>query len=470
MVPRIGCVTARVSRGAKAALWPKISNIRSYSTGTLENEFSNSESASRTRRSITIEKPQVSAEPMYKELDKVGDVYEPFCHNHLPHPLAWKSAFSFTRQQSARHRYFVARRETVQEIVSKIGLDDPERKGQKVTVIEAYAGPGTITRELMKHPSVERVVALEQAPCFLPSLEELKKDPTMEGFHEKLRILPDSGFVWDSYDNMVDLGYLSNLENKIPRLGPNAPPMDWEAPSPIVFVAQIPNTVHGEQLFAQLIHAIPSGFWLFKFGRVKMVFVCGETVAIRALATPAQTKDRAKLGATVQCLSTPELLFSAEQLQPYADYFYPSIPSIGPRVPITNTFIPNANISSGLSKRNLSVLSIDPLKHALVSSRDMDSFEFLARNLFVLRTKPIAEALKHVAPGAANVLKMLAPTHPRMQSRPEQVILPETPVVALTNEQLAALAAVFEKWPFRPENLFEDGRMIRNSKTDKQFF
>ena len=60
-----------------------------------------------------------------------------------------------------------------------------------------------------------------------------------------------------------------------------------------MFVAQLPNTVYGEQLFAQLVHAICSGFWLFKYGRVKMVFVCGESVAARALAVPNEARNRA---------------------------------------------------------------------------------------------------------------------------------------------------------------------------------
>lgn len=166
--------------------------------------------------------------------------------------------------------------------------------------------------------------------------------------------------------------------------------------SPLVFVAQLPNTVYGEQLFAQLVHAICSGFWLFKYGRVKMVFVCGESVAARALAVPNEARNRAKLGTTVQCLSTPRLLIPTENMQPYGDYFYPPNAPIGPRVPITATFIPNSNISSGLQKRNLCTLEIDPLPELLVEARDLDSFEFLTRNLFVLKTKPIAEALKYV--------------------------------------------------------------------------
>ncbi|WFD06879.1 hypothetical protein MVES1_002234 [Malassezia vespertilionis] len=424
--------------------------------------------------SVTVESPakktasrraktEATIEPLYMSNAPVASDEAPFSFGHLPDPSKWKSAFSFTKEHMARHRYFVARRETAQEIVSKIGLDDAERRGRKVTVVEAYAGPGTITRELMQHPNVERVVALENVTTFLPWLEQLYHDPAMAAHKEKLHILPESGFAWDTYETLVNGGYLAHLENKVPNLGEHAPPMHWDEPSPIVFVAQIPNTVHGEQLYAQLVHAISSGFWLFKYGRVKMVFVCGEAVAV-------EHKNRAKLGTTVQCLSTPELLIPASDLQPYADYFYPPTPSIGPRVPVTSTFIPNSNISSGLSKRNLCVLSVDPLKKKLVQSRDLDAFEFLTRNLFVLKTKQIAEALKHVVPGAANILKLVSPEHPRMKDHPEQVILPDTPVVDLTNEQWAALAMVFEKWPFRPQNLFEEGRLQRGKNADNQFF
>lgn len=53
--------------------------------------------------------------------------------------------------------------------------------------------------------------------------------------------------------------------------------------SPILFVAQLPNTVHSEQLYAQLIHAASSRTWLFRYGRVRMVFVAGEHLAIVSL-------------------------------------------------------------------------------------------------------------------------------------------------------------------------------------------
>ena len=425
-----------------------------------EAKGSGARRGSRARRSSTNEK-RYTDQPLYKYTPELDAADISFCHPHMPHPSRWKDLFAFSKEQGARYRYFVANRGTVQGIVSQLGLDEREAQGIKTTIVEAYPGPGTFTREFLLHPNVERVVSMDNVPMFLEQLEHLREDPALKHVQHKLGIIPESGYAWDSYEMMVEQGLLRHLEGRVPKLGPQAPPMDWHATSPILFFAQLPNTVHGEQLFAQIINAISSRFWLFKFGRVKLVFVCGETVSLRSLATPQESRTRAKLGATVQCLSTPRLLLPAHDLEPYADHMYPPTPSVGPRVPGTSVFIPNSNISTGLQKRKLTVLEIDPLPEPLIDQRDMDAFEFLTRNMFVLKSKTVLEGLKHVVPGAHNVLRLVAPEHPRMKDRPDDVVLPTTPIVELTNRQWASLAEAFEKWPFRPEVFVDEGRVRR---------
>ncbi|WFD23630.1 hypothetical protein MEQU1_002324 [Malassezia equina] len=354
--------------------------------------------------------------------------------------------FAFSKEQRARHRYFVSNKDKVAEIVRAMGLDEGERQGIKSTIIEAYPGPGTFTRAFMEHPAVEKVISMENVSMFLTCLEQLRDDPSMSAHADKLRIIPDTGYSWDTYETLVKDGHLSHLEGRVAKLGAHAPPMDWDgtlfpltsAPSPIVFFAQLPNTVHGEQLFAQLVNAISSRLWLFQFGRVKMIFVCGETVALRSMASPQDPRTRAKLGATVQCLSTPKQLLTGDEMEPYAENMYPPTPTIGPRVPVTSIFIPNSNISTGLQKRKLTALEIDPLRSPLIDARDMDSFEFLTRNMFVLKSQTVVEGLKHTAPGANNILRLVAPEHPRMKDRPEDVVLPDTLIVELTNRQWAS--------------------------------
>jgi hypothetical protein len=44
------------------------------------------------------------------------------------------------------------------------------------------------------------------------------------------------------------------------------------------FVTHIPQTVHGEQLVAQLFRCIPERSWLFKYGRIPMSFILSDWV------------------------------------------------------------------------------------------------------------------------------------------------------------------------------------------------
>lgn len=47
----------------------------------------------------------------------------------------------------------------------------------------------------------------------------------------------------------------------------------------ILFLAQLPNVVHSEQLFAQLCHAIAHRQWYFQFTRVQMAYICSQSLA-----------------------------------------------------------------------------------------------------------------------------------------------------------------------------------------------
>lgn len=106
-----------------------------------------------------------------------------------------------------------------------------------------------------------------------------------------------------------------------------------------------------------------------------------------------------------------------------------------------------------------------------LTGQDFESLDYLLRSLFVLRITPIQEALNRTYPGAASVLNKLAPpgTKPIQSSvvrplnpklvPPGTEIDPQTKIVDLTDEQWISLARMFERWPFRPERLFEDSKI-----------
>ncbi|SPO40620.1 related to MTF1 - mitochondrial RNA polymerase specificity factor [Pseudozyma flocculosa] len=399
---------------------------------------------------------------------------------HMPPRDEWKEAFPSGKAASTQYRYFTANRDTLAGMVDALRIGSDLAPGQKATVIEGYPGPGTFTSELVKHPAVEKVIALESAPSYLAALRNLQGQLASEGQPGKLDIVEGSAYDWETYNHMITQGCLSHLQGKVPFSDDGATvdfsndaglpvghgDLSWRDPSPLYFFAHLPNTVHGEQLFAQIIHAIASRLWLFRFGRLRLGFVCGEPLVKRCMGMAGDRNNRGKLGTTLQCLADIEVHYDSSQLSPHHHHFFPSTLAIGPRVPVSSvTHIPNSNSSTGLSRTGMAMMTLTPKREPLFGQRDLEAFEFVTRNLFVLKSKSVREAMTHIAPGGQNVLRMLGPDKADQGLiRRDEVIDPETKVIDLTNVQWAGLSRTFEKWPFRPEHLFEMGRM----KTEKR--
>ncbi len=280
-------------------------------------------------------------------------------YDHLPTRNEWKETFPNAKQHQTNYRYFVSNRSTIHDVIPRFGITDPERKGEKVTIIEGYPGPGTFASELVKMEQVEKVIALEQTPCYLKKLEVLKAQLEKKAPDQaaKLDIINASAYMWDTYSDLVSSGKLAHLNNRVSTsdgktidfstndfIPPNHSDASWQRLSPIIFFAQLPNTVYGEQLFAQIITAIASRIWLFRHGRIQLAFICGESLARRCLAEAGDKITRGKLGTTVQCLADIQVHKYAPDLAPHTHHFYPPTMSVGPRVTLSGTtLIPNSN-------------------------------------------------------------------------------------------------------------------------------
>lgn len=402
-------------------------------------------------------------------------------YDHLPPRDEWKTEFPVSKQYETSYRYFVSNRSTIKDIISHLGITDPERNGEKVTIIEGYPGPGTFASELLKLDEVEKVIALEGAPCYFKRIELLRSqlEEKHAGAGARLDTLESSAYMWETYNDLVTSGKLAHLNGRV--LTSEGKPVDfttdqfvaadhsdasWQKLSPMIFFAQLPNTVYGEQLFAQIITAIASRSWLFRHGRIQLGFVCGESLAKRSVAEAGDKVSRGKLGTTVQCLADIQVHRYAHDLAPHTHHFFPPTMSVGPRVTVSgSSIIPNSNPSTGLTRTGMVMMTVTPKAKPLIKPTEIEAFEFITRNLFILRTKPVAEALTHVAPGGQNVLKMTGREQvEKGLIREEEMIRPDEIVSDLTNAQWACLARMFEKWPFRPRHLFEEGRIRKDNK------
>lgn len=164
---------------------------------------------------------------------------------------------------------------------------------------------------------------------------------------------------------------------------------------------------------------------------------------------------RGKMTLLAEALTDTRILLDSSHFLPHEEHFWPSYPEIGPRLPRTRSTLNTGKLSSGITKSDNCLLLVEPKVKPMVSGVDMDAFEFVLRNLFVLKSHPVGEALKHMAPGAANILNMMQSGHPAMQTIGPVKVDPGMRVTDLSVEQLVGLAKVFERWPFRPLNLFQ---------------
>ncbi|KAE8259026.1 hypothetical protein A4X13_0g1289 [Tilletia indica] len=413
----------------------------------------------------TFVRPRRSSQQMATanalESDLIADT---FSHPHLPDFTQWATSFSPARAFSGS-RYIVANKNTAEDLVASLGLDRLAKKGIKTTVIEAYPGPGILTRVLLNHPAVEKVIAMEDNKQHLAYLDILKADPT---FGHKLAIIRSSGYLWPSYDHVLNDGHLDHLKDRI-RTSTGEPaefstevykyPADvndpnWKSESPILFLAQLPSSVYGDQLFAQIIFAIATRRWLFRFSRVRLAFTMNKNMLARVAAPPGDYKYTRTSAVTNTLTNIIPTDFSSEDsLEPYSNHFYPFRQPVGARLLKSYRVIPNANIPAAATKLGIGWLRLEPKESLAITPDTFEVFEYLTRMMFVLRSQSVEAAMKRIGPGAENVIKML-----NTRGTPEERVDPAQTVTSLTGEQWAGLSRMFKLWPFKPDILIECGR------------
>jgi mitochondrial transcription factor 1 len=99
-----------------------------------------------------------------------------------------------------------------------------------------------------------------------------------------VRVVPLSGFSWDTYSHLVESGDLdvdiAPWENCTFVFASNRTkhPHTLAVHPELHFVTHIPQTIPGEQLVSQLLRCIPEKSWLFKYGRIPMSFILADWV------------------------------------------------------------------------------------------------------------------------------------------------------------------------------------------------
>ncbi|KDN37008.1 hypothetical protein RSAG8_10461, partial [Rhizoctonia solani AG-8 WAC10335] len=194
-----------------------------------------------------------------------------------------------------------------------LGLDQKRPKGSKKgkagrVIIEAFPGFALLYSGVIGIAKIRS----QEGYCFGRGTQEL------EYYDDRVHVLSQSGFIWETYDIVKDLGLLDDVEVE-----------DWKtAPhSTLSFVGHLPLGPVGEQLIAQLLRAIPERSWLFKYGRMRMSWLLAQRMVER-ISSPPLRSARCKLTLIAEATAYLTPAVPNEILEDYDKYFWPKSESM----------------------------------------------------------------------------------------------------------------------------------------------
>ncbi|KAH6897632.1 S-adenosyl-L-methionine-dependent methyltransferase [Coprinopsis sp. MPI-PUGE-AT-0042] len=320
----------------------------------------------------------------------------------------------------------------------------PEGSKDKV-IIEAYPGPGLLTRGLLDLPRerIKKIILLEPTDGFVDWLEPLREHD------DRVVIMKNDPYNWQTFDLVADEGHLADV-----------PIVDWKSglhPN-LQFIQHMPSSVIGEQLLSQYIRTIPDRMWLFKYGRVPLdLITTGRMWQVPYKATEKHPLQRCKIGVLGQATSEVELAVPPRRMDPYDLHFWPKSRGAG-----------KANYNMVLESRKTGnphiAMRLTPLEEPLIKSGELDVWDYVTRKLFISKATPVSKSIQGLGPGATGLLKAL--TDPALPL--EQQLDVTKPPRSLNVHEWKLIADAFEKWPFRPDNLSIDVDLLPYGKESRK--
>ncbi|KAL1665490.1 S-adenosyl-L-methionine-dependent methyltransferase [Schizophyllum commune] len=331
----------------------------------------------------------------------------------LPPVEEWNEIFP--SHYSVTTRLTLHNANTAREIAEAYIPEGSEGK----TIIEAYPGPGALSRAILALPKerVKRLILVENYPPFLDYLLPLEKlDP-------RVTVVRASPNAWETYDDLLK-DHLPAEEYKV----------DWEAGvnERLSFVCSLPMGHAGEMFYQQWIRSIPDKQWLFALGRVPMHITMTEELWIRATASVLERTLRSKASVITEATVTAKQVI-AHNLRPHHEHFFPARKVKGS--------LANASAYGTIAT------TIVPKKWQIIEEGKMDMWDFIVRNMFTRKASTVDKALPYLAPGALSLLPKVfpGPTLP-----PSQAIYPKVQVRGMQLRDWGILFRAFDEWPFKP--------------------
>ncbi|WVQ78481.1 hypothetical protein IAT38_000567 [Cryptococcus sp. DSM 104549] len=271
----------------------------------------------------------------------------------------------------------------------------------------------------------------------------------------------------------------------------------WVAPAPpITLVSHLPEGALGDQLLSQWVGCAigeegQKRSWLWQFGRARLAVLCGQVLYERLTAKPGE-----KLHSKLTIMTNA--LFHVDPLPPYGNpkayrmKFHKgksgvpksSIPAKGPGFPLQDRhadvprpppqpekptlvfgseFYPGIQATLPLDQTLLFGLQLTPRVTSPIRRSQKDSWDFVLRKLLVRPLVSLGESLPSLGFGGESLIKKI--------EAEEGVGVPvdgRRLIAELELDEWARIVDVFDKWPFRPENLLLETLLVATDDTARE--
>jgi len=293
--------------------------------------------------------------------------------------------------------------------------------GQNTTIIDAYPGAGVWSSALHEIVKPTKHILLEPAPKLVKLLEDNVTPASLASGNVVIK--PEDPFRWGTFTSLVnDKVYEPVKFTDRSRIHPN-----------ILYTANL-TSIQGEQLCFQYLNCAMNQSWLQSYGRVRMLFWIRHSTAQKLLAR-AGSKFRGRVSVQAETCTESRLLVgsslhddaTSDVLGAGADLLLHEPKDFYPEATKTTQF---------------ALVQIDPREKPV---EHIDYFEYVIRTLFILKSRPLHEAISILGPGASQDL---------IPKITDAALLERAPT-EMTVEDFATVTRVFAMWPFKPDILHD---------------
>ncbi|KAK4688646.1 hypothetical protein P7C73_g1459, partial [Tremellales sp. Uapishka_1] len=321
--------------------------------------------------------------------------------------------------------------------------------------------------------------------------------PVVPSTHQSnLLLSPTSPYLWTTLPRLL----------AHEKVTPYISKREWRDEAPhITLVAQLPDSVVGEQLTSQWIGSAVGNDtyprnWIWAWGRINLGLMVGKGLYDRLMARPGDLLY-CKLTVMANALfhvtplppyhhvvnidknsrsyvaghpdgkraEKPRKTKSKASPQPQSEPAPTPDPS-SPEVQVTPTYptdfypIHNSSsidLSAHLPRPVLLGVKLVPRVDSIVDPEQKDSWDFVLRKCFVKDKQPLRDALKNLSIGAENLVAKIEDRETTVW-KGVAVDTAKSPR-DLTYTEWLRVVDVFDRWAFRPPNLILDSVLMENS-------